>query len=61
MGIYQIKPSPAVVNGQVVVRDTMYFSLTIDHRIIDGHEAASFGNTFKKHLEDPKLLFSQLT
>jgi pyruvate dehydrogenase E2 component (dihydrolipoamide acetyltransferase) len=61
MGIYQIKPTPVVKNDKVVIQEVMYFSLSLDHRVIDGHEAASFGNEFKKHLEDPSILFSKLT
>ena len=45
----EIKKTPVVIDDQVVIRDIMYFSLSLDHRIIDGHEAAIFGNEFKKH------------
>lgn len=61
MGIYQIKPTPVVIGDQIKVRQIMYFSLSIDHRLVDGHEAAGFGNEFKKYLEQPSLIFGQLS
>ncbi len=36
MGVHRIRPTPVVRNGQVVVRDVMYVSLTGDHRVVDG-------------------------
>lgn len=61
MGIYQIKPTPVVMDGEIRIRQIMYFSLSLDHRVIDGHEAAGFGNEFKKYLEDPSLIFASLS
>jgi pyruvate dehydrogenase E2 component (dihydrolipoamide acetyltransferase) len=56
LGIYKIEDRAIVKNGQVVVRKMLNFSVTFDHRVIDGAEAARFGNAIKKHLEDPGLL-----
>lgn len=61
MGIYQIKPTPVVMDGEIRIRQIMYFSLSLDHRVIDGHEAAGFGNEFKKYLENPSLIFASLS
>lgn len=36
------RPKPAVVDGQITVRDIAWFSLTYDHRFIDGVTAAVF-------------------
>jgi len=51
-----IKDRPVVVDGQIVIRKILPISLTFDHRIIDGAEAARFVNDLKKHLEDPTLM-----
>jgi pyruvate dehydrogenase E2 component (dihydrolipoamide acetyltransferase) len=42
--------------GEVVARHTLPLSLSIDHRVIDGAEAARFANTVIEHLENPQLL-----
>ncbi|WP_424017416.1 dihydrolipoamide acetyltransferase family protein [Halorientalis pallida] len=44
------------VSGEVVPRHVMTLSLSIDHRVIDGAEAARFTNTLKEYLRDPTLL-----
>jgi pyruvate dehydrogenase E2 component (dihydrolipoamide acetyltransferase) len=51
-----IKDRAVVKDGAVVVRKILPLSLTFDHRIIDGAEAARFVNDLKKHLEDPELM-----
>ena len=56
LGIYKIEDRPVVRDGIIVIRRIMNFSITFDHRVIDGAETARFGNTIKKHLEDPGLL-----
>lgn len=52
------KPVVKTVNGQdrVVVRNWTYFSLSLDHRIVDGANAAEFTNLFIKYVENPSLL-----
>jgi pyruvate dehydrogenase E2 component (dihydrolipoyllysine-residue acetyltransferase) len=57
LGVHRIRPTPVVRDGQVVVRDVMYLSLTSDHRVVDGTEAAAFTYEVIRHLEDPALLF----
>jgi pyruvate dehydrogenase E2 component (dihydrolipoamide acetyltransferase) len=42
---------PAVVSGEIVIRDMAWFSLTFDHRFIDGATAASFLADLQKNLE----------
>jgi len=49
-------PSEQSVGGEVVPRHVMTLSLSIDHRVIDGAEAARFTNTLKEYLRDPTLL-----
>lgn len=41
--------------GKVAIRKILPLSLSFDHRVCDGAEAARFVNTLKEHLEDPDL------
>ncbi|MCW3006116.1 MAG: 2-oxo acid dehydrogenase subunit [Solirubrobacterales bacterium] len=50
---------PWVDAGQLVVRSTMALSLTVDHRILNGAEAAEFLTTIVQFLQAPgRLAFS---
>ena len=60
LGLHRIKPTPVVRDGQIVIRDVMHVSITSDHRVIDGHEAAAFCYEVIRSLEDPSLLFMQM-
>ena len=51
-----IQDKVVVREGKAVIRKILPVSLTFDHRIIDGAEAARFVNDVKKHLEDPSLM-----
>ncbi|PSQ16163.1 branched-chain alpha-keto acid dehydrogenase subunit E2 [Halobacteriales archaeon QS_8_69_73] len=56
LGLGAIKDRPWVVDGEVEARKVMTLSLSIDHRVIDGADAAQFVNTVKQYLEEPELL-----
>ncbi|MFC7071477.1 dihydrolipoamide acetyltransferase family protein [Halovenus rubra] len=56
LGLGAIKQRPVVEDGEVVAKHTLPLSLTIDHRVIDGAEAAQFCNTVMEYLENPTLL-----
>ena len=56
LGLGAIRDKPRVVDGDVVPRKVMTISLSIDHRVIDGAEAARFMNTVIEYLESPELL-----
>ncbi len=56
LGVYRIEDRPVVIDGEIRVRKMMYLSITLDHRIIDGAEAARFMNTMKRLLGDPTRL-----
>ncbi|HZZ84459.1 MAG TPA: dihydrolipoamide acetyltransferase family protein [Anaeromyxobacteraceae bacterium] len=60
LGVHRMRPTPVVRDGQVVVRDVMHVSLSVDHRIVDGHAAAAFAYALIGYLEDPNLLFMEL-
>src|SRR5207302_3556867 len=46
---------PVAREGQVVVRPMLTLTLTVDHRAVDGAEAADFLRTVKTYLEEPAL------
>lgn len=47
---------PVVKDGAVVPGKRMMISLSVDHRVIDGAEAAQFVRTVQKYLENPPIL-----
>ncbi|MSP14958.1 MAG: 2-oxo acid dehydrogenase subunit E2 [Chloroflexi bacterium] len=49
-------PKPVVVDGQVVVRERMRITISADHRVSDGAEAARFLQEVKKQLQNPMVL-----
>lgn len=46
-------PTPVVENGEVVVRNVMSMTLSVDHRVIDGALGAQLLDAIVKHLENP--------
>ncbi|MDH4380109.1 MAG: dihydrolipoamide acetyltransferase family protein [Vampirovibrionales bacterium] len=56
LGINRIVPRPVVRDGQIVVRDILYLSLSCDHRVVDGADGARFINHVKNLLEQPYRL-----
>ncbi len=56
LGLGAIEERPVVEDGEVVARHTLPLSLSIDHRIVDGAEAARFTNRVMEYLNDPRLL-----
>jgi pyruvate dehydrogenase E2 component (dihydrolipoamide acetyltransferase) len=57
VGVHKIEPRPVVRDGQIVIRDMMYLSLSFDHRVVDGAVGAQFCAYVKQFLENPALLF----
>jgi pyruvate dehydrogenase E2 component (dihydrolipoamide acetyltransferase) len=60
LGVHRIRPTPVVLDGQIVARDVMNVSLSSDHRVVDGHVAAAFAYEVVRYLEDPSLLFMEM-
>ncbi len=46
---------PVVRDGQIVARPMVTLTLTVDHRAVDGAQAAAFLQTLKAFVEDPAL------
>lgn len=57
LGIHKIARRPMADGKRVVVRDMMNLSISVDHRIVDGYEAAQFVAEIKTTLENPGLMF----
>jgi pyruvate/2-oxoglutarate dehydrogenase complex dihydrolipoamide acyltransferase (E2) component len=59
LGVGKLEKRPVVVTSddgedRIVIRPRCYVTLTIDHRVMDGHQANRFLQTFLEHLDAPK-------
>ncbi len=57
LGCGRIVERPWVHQGTIAIRKILPLSLTFDHRVTDGAEAALFLRKVSDYLEDPALLF----
>jgi pyruvate dehydrogenase E2 component (dihydrolipoamide acetyltransferase) len=53
LGIGRIRQVPVVVDDKIVARDQVTLSLTFDHRIVDGADAARFLQSLVQFIESP--------
>ena len=58
LGVGRIREMPWVWKGQVVPRKVLPLSLTWDHRIMDGAQAAKFMGELIRYLENPELVLA---
>jgi len=59
VGLLATRPivdTPVVREGQIVIRPMMNYSLTYDHRVVMGEDAAVFTATLQQLMEEPSLL-----
>jgi pyruvate dehydrogenase E2 component (dihydrolipoamide acetyltransferase) len=56
LGTGPIRDEALVKNGQIVIASLMPYSLTVDHRVINGFGAEQFLASLKELLETPSLL-----
>lgn len=56
LAVDRIQKQPAVVNGEIVIRDVLNVSWSFDHRIIDGEMAAHVSRDFCGYLLNPASL-----
>ncbi|MCB0415517.1 MAG: 2-oxo acid dehydrogenase subunit E2, partial [Bdellovibrionales bacterium] len=56
LGMYKIVDKPVMKNGKFRAAKVMNFTITADHRLIDGAVAANFLNAFLRRLENPSHL-----
>ena len=61
LGVHSIVKRPIVsADGQIVAADMMYLSLSFDHRLVDGAEAARFCKEVIRLLENPEVLLASV-
>lgn len=57
LGVHAIRKTPIVTDDdQIAIGHLMNLSVSLDHRVVDGFEGASFLQEVKRYLEDPTLL-----
>ena len=57
VGPNKVVERPVVRDGAILVAKVMNLSISCDHRVVDGHDAASFVQAVRRYLETPALLF----
>jgi pyruvate dehydrogenase E2 component (dihydrolipoamide acetyltransferase) len=56
LGMGKVQEKPVVRDGQIVIRKMLPLTLSFDHRIADGADAARFVSEMVRQLSDPNLL-----
>ncbi len=56
LGMGRAQEKPVVRNGEIVIRKMLPLTLSFDHRIADGADAARFVTEMVRQLSDPNLL-----
>jgi pyruvate dehydrogenase E2 component (dihydrolipoamide acetyltransferase) len=59
LGVHKISKRPAVRGESIVIRDLMNLSISVDHRVVDGYDAARFVAEIKAALESPTSLYPE--
>jgi pyruvate dehydrogenase E2 component (dihydrolipoamide acetyltransferase) len=54
LAAHRIVTRPVARDGEIVLREMMYLSLSFDHRIVDGGEATRFLNEVVRRIEAPE-------
>ncbi|WP_136163070.1 dihydrolipoamide acetyltransferase family protein [Sphingomonas flavalba] len=58
IGPNRVIERPVIRDGEIVAAKLMNLSISCDHRVVDGWDAASFVQAVRKLLETPVLLFA---
>jgi 2-oxoisovalerate dehydrogenase E2 component (dihydrolipoyl transacylase) len=58
IAVNKVKETPIVEGGQIKIAKMMNLSISCDHRVVDGWDAASFMQELKKILESPLRLLA---
>jgi len=53
LAVGSAKPVPAIINGEIQVRTRMKITISADHRLVDGVQAAQFMKALADFLEKP--------
>ena len=57
LGVGKSAEKPVVRNGEIVIREIITVSLTVDHQVVDGAVAAGFMRRLQQLVERPASLF----
>lgn len=60
LGMYKIVDKPVMRDGKFRAAKVMNYTITADHRLIDGAVAANFLNSFMKRMENPSHLMLEM-
>ncbi len=60
-GPNKVVERPVIRNGEVVAAKLMNLSISCDHRVVDGWDAARFVQALKRQIETPVLMFADDT
>ena len=58
IAVNKVEEKVVVIDGEIELRKRMNLSLSCDHRVVDGWDAASFMQTLKSYIENPLRLLS---
>ncbi len=58
IAVNKVKEMPVVIDGDLEIRKIMNLSLSCDHRVVDGWDAANFMQDLKALIENPLKLLS---
>jgi 2-oxoisovalerate dehydrogenase E2 component (dihydrolipoyl transacylase) len=58
IAVNKVEEKPVVIDGDLEIRKRMNLSLSCDHRVVDGWDAANFLQDLKKVIESPLKLLS---
>jgi 2-oxoisovalerate dehydrogenase E2 component (dihydrolipoyl transacylase) len=58
IAVNKVEEKVVVIDGEIEVRKRMNLSLSCDHRVVDGWDAASFMQALKAYIENPLRLLS---
>ena len=58
IAVNKVEEKVVVIDGEIEVRKRMNLSLSCDHRVVDGWDAANFMQTLKGYIENPLRLLS---
>jgi 2-oxoisovalerate dehydrogenase E2 component (dihydrolipoyl transacylase) len=58
IAVNKVEEKVVVIDGEIEIRKRMNLSLSCDHRVVDGWDAANFMQTLKGYVENPLRLLS---
>jgi 2-oxoisovalerate dehydrogenase E2 component (dihydrolipoyl transacylase) len=58
LAVNKVEEKLVPIDGEIEIRKRMNLSLSCDHRVVDGWDAASFMQTLKGYIENPLRLLS---